>query len=112
MHRGLNIWIMNRIITDKLPELIQLCKQYSVGTMYLFGSAATGTMKPDSDIDILVTFEGVELFDYFDNLIGFKQELEKLFNHPVDLLEEKAIRNPVLRRTIDNTKQLIYGRTG
>lgn len=78
----------------------------------MFGSAAKGEMRDDSDIDVLVTFEGVELFDYFDNLIALKQALEDLFNRPVDLLEEKAIRNPVLRRSINHTKQLIYGRTG
>jgi predicted nucleotidyltransferase len=47
---------------------------------------------------------------YADNYFDLKFSLEDLFSRPVDLLEEKAIRNPVLRRSIDRNKKLIYGR--
>ena len=38
-----------------------------------------------------------------------KEKLEQLLSRPVDLLEEQAVRNPVLRRSIDHNKKLIYG---
>ena len=39
-----------------------------------------------------------------------KFQLEDIFNRPVDLLEDKALKNPFLKRQIDNTKVLVYGR--
>jgi predicted nucleotidyltransferase len=51
------------------------------------------------------------LENYFDNYIGLKNGLEKIFNRSVDLVEEKTVKNPVLRRSIDRNKKLIYGRT-
>jgi len=39
-----------------------------------------------------------------------RAELEQLFNRPVDLVENQAIRNPIFRNVIDREKQLIYER--
>jgi len=63
----------------------------------------------DSDIDLIVDFQGVELYDYADNYFDFKESLENLFKREVDLLEDKAIKNPYLRQSIDSSKQLVYG---
>jgi predicted nucleotidyltransferase len=38
-----------------------------------------------------------------------KEKLECLLKRPVDILEEQTIQNPVLRRSIDRNKKLIYG---
>jgi hypothetical protein len=38
-----------------------------------------------------------------------KEAFEKLFHRPVDLLEEKGIRNPYFKSEVDRQKQLIYG---
>ena len=62
-----------------------------------------------SDIDMVVDFDKVNLEDYADNYFDFKYSLEDLFGREVDLLEDKAIRNPILRRNIDNSKLLVYG---
>jgi predicted nucleotidyltransferase len=77
--------------------------------MYLFGSALTEKFSPNSDVDLLVNFKKIDLFQYFDNYVEFKEKLEYLLKRPVDLLEEQTIRNPVLRRSIDRNKKLIYG---
>ena len=45
----------------------------------------------------------------FGHQNALKAGLEELLNRSVDLLENKAIRNPILRKNIDNSKQLIYG---
>ena len=101
---------MNKIIKSKLPELINLCQQHKIVSLYLFGSVNTEQFNNDSDIDFLITFGKVELFDYFDNYMDLKENLEKVFRRKVDLIEEKTIKNPVLRRSIDRNKTLIYGR--
>lgn len=56
-----------------------------------------------------VDFDKVSLEDYVDNYFDFKYSLEDLFGREVNLLEDKAIRNPILRKNIDNSKQLVYG---
>lgn len=100
---------MNRIITEKLPELRQLCEKYHVETMYLFGSAARGTMTPESDIDFLISFRSdVVLEEYADNYFDLIFALEDLFGRRIDLLTEKYLSNPYLISSIEQTKQLIY----
>jgi uncharacterized protein len=55
----------------------------------LFGSAARDEMRPDSDIDVLVEFEGPATFDgYFD----LKDYLEGLLCRPVDLVTSKGLK--------------------
>lgn len=55
----------------------------------LFGSAARDEMRPDSDIDVLVDFEGPATFDgYFD----LKDYLEGLLCRPVDLVTSKGLK--------------------
>ena len=101
---------MNSFIRTKLPMLTNLDQQYKIVSLYLFGSANTDQFNEDSDIDLLVTFGDVDLFNYFDNYINLKEELEIIFERKIDLVEEKTIKNPVLRRSIDRNKTLIYGR--
>jgi predicted nucleotidyltransferase len=51
----------------------------------------------------------MELSNYLDNYIGFKENLEALFGREVDLVEEQTLRNPVLIKSINKSKSLIYG---
>ncbi len=90
-------------------QLIELCKQYNVETLYLFGSAQTGKMNSNSDIDLLVRFKPFNLAKYFQNYIDFKTHLQNLFNRNVDLLEEQTLSNPYLIQSINKNKELIYG---
>ena len=79
--------------------------------MYVFGSVLTKDFSSASDIDFLVNFENVAPEKYFDNYMDLKTCLEQLFNRSVDLVEEQTVKNPVLRRTIERNKKLIYERT-
>lgn len=91
---------------DKIREL---CSKYKVRKLFVFGSVLTDKFKKDSDIDLIVDFQGVDLYEYADNYFDLKESLENLFKRDVDLLEDKAIKNPYLRKSIDSSKQLIYG---
>jgi len=98
------------MLIDKNIEALQrLCGKYNVEKMYLFGSALTSNFSEKSDIDFLVKFKPIELSKYFENYIGFKENLQSLFGRKVDLLEEQTLRNPILIQSIDKSKQLIYG---
>lgn len=99
---------MNRI-EKHIAAIIALCKQYKVKKLFVFGSILTNRFNEKSDIDFLVDFNKQEIEDYFDNFFDFKYALEKLLDRDIDLVEEQTIRNPYLRKNIDNTKALIYG---
>ena len=78
---------------DKLNAIF---KEYGVKKAAVFGSAARGDAKKNSDIDILVQLEdGRTLFD----LGGLSVDLKKLFGKKVDLVEYGAIR-PLFRKQI------------
>ena len=97
------------LVEKNLEKLKKLCNKYNVLRLYVFGSVISDKFRKDSDIDFLVTFDTIELNEYADNYFDFKFSLEDLFNRKIDLLEEKAIRNPFLKQSIDTSKELIYG---
>ena len=98
-----------KLIEDNQLKLNDLCAQHHVEQLYLFGSILTENFNKNSDIDMLIQFSAIDLKDYFDNYMDFKESVEKLFKRPIDLVENQAIRNPVFRKVVDREKQLIYG---
>ena len=97
------------IVDKNINSIKQLCRKHNVAKLYIFGSVLTGKFDQDSDVDLLVTFKPIKLEKYADNYFDFKFSLEDLLHRPIDLLEEKAIKNPFLKNSIDATKQVIYG---
>ena len=67
------------------------------------------TFNEASDIDLVVDFQQIDVLDYADNYFDLKFSLEKIFNRPIDLLEEKAIKNPYFRESLNQQRQLVYG---
>jgi predicted nucleotidyltransferase len=100
---------MQAIINHNIETIESLCKQHKVKNLYAFGSVLMKDFKANSDIDLLVDFEGVDLNNYADNFFDFKFSLEDILKRKIDLLENKAINNPYLRGNIEQNKQLIYG---
>jgi uncharacterized protein len=98
-----------KIIDNNINKIKALCKKHKVARLFVFGSVLTKNFKKSSDIDFLVDFSGVELYDYADNYFDLKKSLENLLKRRIDLLEDKAVKNPFLRQSIDSSKQLIYG---
>lgn len=90
-------------------RLSTLCRQHRVKTLYAFGSVLTNRFSNDSDIDLIVDIKEQDPLAYSEQYFDLKFKLEDLFARPVDLLEERAIRNSYFRRHLDKTKQLIYG---
>jgi len=98
-----------KIIEKNIENIKDLCTKHKVRRLFVFGSVVTGRLKKNSDVDLLVDFHDVDLYEYADNYFNLKKALENLLERDVDLLEDKAIKNPYLRYSIDSTKQLIYG---
>ncbi len=100
---------MHAIVAERLEEVEQLCREYRVRRLDVFGSAARGNFRLDeSDLDFLVDFHppapGESWRRYFDLLDG----LRNLFGRPVDLVEDSAIKNPYFRESVEETRELLY----
>lgn len=97
------------LIERNIDLIRDLCSKHKVARLFVFGSLLTERFQSESDIDLIVDFKEVDLYDYADNYFDLKSSLENLFKRNVDLLEDIAIKNPYLRQAIDSSKQLIYG---
>jgi predicted nucleotidyltransferase len=91
-----------------LPEaaIADICRRHQVKELSLFGSAARGEMRPDSDFDLLVDF----LPDARPELLGVSammRELTVLLGHRVDLAVKPALK-PLIRAGVLAEARLIY----
>ena len=86
-------------------QIREICQRYHIRELGLFGSAARGEMRPDSDVDILVEFDpeaniGWQFFD-------LEQELTALFRRNVDL-GTKASLKPRIRSSVLRDLRVLY----
>lgn len=100
---------VNDILNDNKDRIRALCKKYNVERLYAFGSVCTDQFTKYSDIDFLVTFRPMDHETYADHYFALAKELETLLDHPVDLVTEKSLSNPYFIKTINRTKEQIYG---
>lgn len=100
--------INNLKIPDERLKII--CEKYLVKELAVFGSALDGDFGDDSDIDLLYTFQDNAEHSLFSK-VRIKEEFEKLFGRPVDLISRKAIensRNIYKKRAILEHSKVIY----
>jgi len=80
----------------------ELKGRFGVAKIGIFGSFSRGEERPDSDVDVLVTFQQGR--KTFDNFMGTKFYLEDLFKRKVDLVTDAAlkplIRDPILQDVV------------
>lgn len=88
-------------------ELDAFCRRWRVRELALFGSVLREDFRPDSDVDVLVSFEPEAPWSLFD-LVVMKEELEGIFGRPVDLVEREALRNPYRRHAILSTREVVH----
>jgi len=100
---------MHQIVAERRQEIEKLCRRHQVQRLELFGSATGARFDPvRSDVDFLVQFHPLEGRAYLDAYFGLLNDLESLFGRHVDLLADPTIRNPYLRESIEQSRQLIY----
>ena len=100
---------MQKEIENKLDALKNICTRYGVRRLYLFGSATRQDFNTNSDIDFLISFdESLSIEQYTNNYFGLHEELNKLFDRPVDLVTERTLTNPYFIESVNETRQLIY----
>jgi predicted nucleotidyltransferase len=88
-------------------EIAAFCNRWKVAELALFGSVLRADFSPESDVDVLVTFEQKAEVSLFD-MAQMQIELQDIFKRPVDILEKDALRNPYRKREILSTAQVVY----
>ena len=100
---------MIALIEKHRTDLAVLCRRHRVKTLEVFGSAADGAFDPArSDLDFLVNFLPVQEGQIAPDYFGLLHALEDLFRCKIDLVMDKAIRNPYFRRGVDDSRRMIY----
>ncbi|MDE2888947.1 MAG: nucleotidyltransferase family protein [Gemmatimonadota bacterium] len=95
----------------KIPrELDAFCERWGGVELALFGSALRDELGPESDVDILVSFNDEARPTLLD-MVHMEDELTELFGRPADLLERDAIEascNTIRRKAILGSAETIY----
>ena len=107
-------WRYNRLqmtFVESIPQedIRRFCQRWKVRELALFGSAVRADFKPESDVDVLVSFHGSAHWGLFDH-VQMGLELEAIFKRKVDLVTRRALeqsQNRLLRERILNTAQTI-----
>jgi len=100
---------MNRVVQDKLKYMVDLCKIRGVRRLALFGSATTDSFdRSSSDLDLIVELKPASPVQHADNYFGLMEDLQRLFEVPVDLIELEPIRNPFFRQAVAETQEVRY----
>ena len=92
-------------IPDRL--IAEFCQRWKVRELSVFGSVLREDFGPASDVDVLVCFDADAERSLLD-LVIMQQELSRLLGRVVDLVEQKALRNPYRRSAILNSKHVVY----
>ncbi len=88
-------------------QVRHFCQKWKVAELSLFGSVLRDDFRPDSDVDVLISFTQDarwSLFDWLDMI----DELRVVFGRDVDLLSSRALRNPYRRQQILSACEVLF----
>ena len=100
---------MNKIITHNQDALRQLCRQYHIKKLEVFGSVTRDDFDAEkSDIDFLVEFNPMDSASYADNYFNLHSALQQLFETSVELVVASTIKNPYFLESIEADRSFLY----
>ncbi len=91
-------------------RIAEFCKKWKIREFALFGSVLRDDFRPDSDIDVLVTFSEDAKHTLFD-LVHMENELKEIFGREVDIVSRRGIessRNYIRRNAILSSAEAVY----
>lgn len=89
-------------------QIVDFCHRWQITEFALFGSVLRDDFRPDSDIDVLLSFSPDSAWSLFD-WVDMRDELEDLFRRKVDIADKEGLKNPYRRYEILQTQRVIYG---
>ena len=97
------------LIESHRTELATICRARHVRTLEMFGSVVSGKFDPTrSDLDFLVAFLPLQDGEHADAYFGLLEDLETLFQRPIDLVMTRAIRNRYFAEGIQESRTTLY----
>jgi predicted nucleotidyltransferase len=91
-------------------KLSEFCRRWNISELALFGSALREDFRPDSDVDVLVSFAPQARVTLFD-MAQMQNELKDIFKREVDLVSKRGLensRNYLRRKQILDSAQVIH----
>jgi predicted nucleotidyltransferase len=93
----------------QIPEdqVEAFCRRFGVEELSLFGSVLRKDFGPASDVDVMLKFLPGHGFT-FENTPDIEDELRRIFNRPVDVIEKGRVRNSIRRQAIMSSYRVVY----
>ncbi len=91
-------------------QIEEFCRRWNIRTLALFGSVLRDDFRPDSDVDVLFTYDDDAGLSGFD-LVDMEDELSRILGRKVDLVSRRAIeesRNWIRRESILGNAEIVY----
>jgi len=105
---GDSILVIGGQLSVPRKALNDLVKRFHIKKLALFGSAARGELRPESDVDLLVEFDPEEAPSLW-TATELQDELSRLFDgRPVDIVPPEVLRNPYRRKTIEQDLKVLH----
>ena len=100
---------MLAVLHDLHDAIIDLCQQFGVLTLSVFGSAASGEfVTATSDIDFIVELDPPAGMTRFEAFFGLKEALEEALARRVDLVDPSALENPYFAKSVESSRRELY----
>jgi predicted nucleotidyltransferase len=101
---------MHPLIAQRRKDLAEICRQYRVKRLEVFGSTARGTdFDPErSDVDFLVEFETGEHSPSVFEFLDLREALAARMGRPVALVAVGSVHNPYVLAEIERSRELVY----
>ena len=90
-----------------VDQIATFCCKWRITELSLFGSVLRDDFRPDSDVDVLVSFAADTHWSLYD-WVEMQAELKSMLGREVDLVDKQALSNPFRRHAILITRQVIY----
>ncbi len=100
-------------VSLEIPKMgvADFCRRWNISELALFGSVLRPDFRPNSDVDVLVTFSAGTHWTLLD-CVEMEQELSAIFGRTVDLISRRAVEksaNSIRRRQILDSAKVFYG---
>lgn len=99
--------ILRERLNVSISEIADFCQRWNIVKLALFGSVLREDFRSDSDVDVLVVYDG-KLRLRLSDVLDMQEELEGKFGRVVDLVEKNQIQNPYRLANILKTHRVIY----
>ena len=89
---------------DQIKTIGDICKQFGISYLGMFGSYARGDNKPDSDVDLLVEYgERKSLFDH----VRIQRQFSEMLHKNVDLVTKRSL-HPYIKDYVYKDLRALY----